>query len=174
MGTKYYCVFDADKRLVTRLISDVHDIPVGAVEVERTIWLQTSQETDGIWTLGSDGSIEKLAPSPEPIDYVALIASTRYEHEVSGISLNGMAIDTGRDSQGLITGAALQAMLSPGYTLRWKTRAGFVDLTSAQIIEVASAVRAHVQACFDREADLLAALSEGAFTIDMLNRGWPV
>lgn len=112
------------------------------------------------------------APTLEP-DWPALIAARRYDVETGGITLNGVAIDTGRDSQALITGATVQAMLDQNYALRWKTPHGFVDLTGQQIIGVATAVRAHVQACFDREAELLGALASGTFTPEMLNEGWP-
>lgn len=101
------------------------------------------------------------------------IADRRWQAEVAGIDVGGMHIDTGRDSQALITGATVQAMLDPNYALRWKTPSGFVDLTAEQIIGVATAARAHVQACFDREAELLDALAAGTFTPEMLEQGWP-
>ncbi len=108
------------------------------------------------------------------------IADRRWQAEVAGIDIGGMRIDiggmridTGRDSQALITGATVQAMLDPNYSLRWKTPSGFVDLTAEQIIGVATAARAHVQACFDREAELLDALAAGTFAPEMLDQGWP-
>ena len=121
---------------------------------------------------------EKLAaapeaePAPAP-DWPALIAARRYTAETAGTTVEGMPIDTGRDSQGLIIGAALAAMLDPAYSVRWKTVAGFVDLTAQQIIGVASAVRAFVQASFDREAVLLGAVAEGSISDEMLEEGWP-
>ena len=121
---------------------------------------------------------EKLAaapeaePAPAP-DWPALIAARRWLAETSGTTVEGMPIDTGRDSQGLITGAALAAMLDPAYSVRWKTVAGFVDLTAQQIIGVASAVRTFVQASFDREAELLGAVADGSITAEMLEEGWP-
>lgn len=113
------------------------------------------------------------APAPEPVDWAAVIAGHRYAAETAGITITGMGVDTGRDSQALITGAALAAILDAGYTVRWKTQSGFVELDADQIIAVASAVRAHVQACFDREAELLAALDADEFTPAMLEEGWP-
>lgn len=104
---------------------------------------------------------------------VAAIAARRWEAETAGITVNGTAIDTGRDSQALITGAAVSAMLDPAYSVRWKTPAGFIDLAGEQIIAMATAVRVHVQACFDREAELLEALANGSFTESMLEEGWP-
>lgn len=106
-------------------------------------------------------------------DWKQRIADRRYIAETSGTTINGMPIDTGRDSQGLITGAAVQAIIDPSYSLHWKTSAGFVDLTGQQVLGVASAVRAFVQACFNRESELLDAVADGTITADMLEDGWP-
>ena len=128
------------------------------------------------WT-GSGWEKLAAAPEPEPApapDWPALIAARRWLAETSGTTVEGMPIDTGRDSQGLITGAALAAMLDPAYSVRWKTVAGFVDLTAQQIIGVASAVRTFVQASFDREAVLLGAVADGSITAEMLEEGWPM
>lgn len=102
-----------------------------------------------------------------------LIAERRYRAEIGGVTVSGMPIDTGRDSQGLITGAALQAIIDPEYALQWKTSGGFVELAGQQILGVASAVRAHVQDCFNREAALLDAVADGSFGAQMLDEGWP-
>lgn len=112
--------------------------------------------------------------APEPVGITAeQIAARRYEAEVGGITLNGMQIDTDDRSKLLINGAALEATIDPSYTMQWKTLSGFVDLNAQQVIAIARAVRAHVQACFDREAELLAHLEAGTFTEDMLEEGWP-
>ena len=101
------------------------------------------------------------------------IAAARFTAETAGITAGGRIVDTGRDSQALITGAAFAATLDPAYVCRWKTPTGFVELDASTLIATASAVRAHVQACFDREADLLDALADGTFTDLMLKEGWP-
>jgi hypothetical protein len=93
----------------------------------------------------------------------AEIAQARYNAEIAGITINGVSIKTDRESQGLITGAALKAMQDPDYTCRWKSIDGFVELTAPQIIAIADAVRQHVQSCFDHEAELLP-LIESAMT----------
>jgi hypothetical protein len=96
---------------------------------------------------------------------LAEIAALRWKDETGGVVLNGMSVDTSRESQALITGAALQATIDPEYSCRWKTAAGFVELNAATILAVAVAVREHVQACFDKEAALAAEVGE-AETID--------
>lgn len=110
---------------------------------------------------------------PTADDHRAAVAAERYTREIAGITLDGKQIDTGRDSQALITGAALASVLDPEYSCQWKTPAGFVQLSSEQIIGVASAVRAHVQSCFDREAELLAEIDAGTYVESMLSEGWP-
>jgi hypothetical protein len=54
----------------------------------------------------------------------------------------------------LLTGAVLKAKDDPAYSVRWKARNGWFQLDSATLIAIADAVRAHVQACFDKEKQL--------------------
>ena len=96
---------------------------------------------------------------------LAEIAAERWKAEVGGVMLNDMAIDTSRESQALITGAALAATLDTNYICQWKTATGFVTLDASTVIAAAQAVRAHVQGCFDREAELSAAV-ESAGTVE--------
>lgn len=120
-------------------------------------------------------------PEPEPeleqptlIDWPARIAARRYAAEVAGIEVAGMRVETDDRSKLLINGAALEAMIDPEYVLSWKTAGGFVDLGADQVLGVARAVRAHVQACFNREATLLAQLfTEGQLAAEELESGWP-
>lgn len=103
---------------------------------------------------------------------LARISARRFDEEVGGMTVNGMWVDTSRDSQSLITGAALAATLDSNYSVKWKTGKTFVTLTAEEIIALASAVRAHVQKCFDREAELFEAVEEGKFEESMLEEGW--
>ena len=95
------------------------------------------------------------------------IAHARWAAETGGITLQGMTIRTDRESQALITGAALKAIQDAEYSCSWKTDGGFVQLSAPQILAIADAVRAHVQECFDHEQCLLFAL-DGAETPDDL------
>lgn len=102
------------------------------------------------------------------------IADRRYKAQISGTQFAGMMIDTSADSQNLITGATLAAVIDKDYVCRWKLADGTrVELTAPQIIAIAQAVRDHVQHCYDREDELLTALADGTFTEDMLDQGWP-
>jgi hypothetical protein len=108
-----------------------------------------------------------------PVDFPAAIATKRYQRETAGIVVDGAALETDRDSQSMITGAAFTAMLDGSYVCNWKTPSGFVALDATALIALAQKVRGHVQACFDREAELLAALEAGTFVESMLDEGWP-
>lgn len=117
--------------------------------------------------------VEAVPAPPEPtLDELkaqkkAAIAAARYEAEIAGTTVNGILLDTGRDSQALITGAALAAVIDDEYSLNWKTTAGFIHLSAPEIIAVAQSVRAHVQSCFDREGELVA-LVDAAQTLEDL------
>lgn len=104
---------------------------------------------------------------------VSSIAAHRHQAEVGGITVFGVRVETDDRSKLLINGAALEATIDPTYVLQWKTPDGFIWLTAQQVIGISRAVRAHVQACFDREAELLAELEAGTFTEAMLDQGWP-
>lgn len=84
----------------------------------------------------------------------AEVAKSRYDAEVAGIDFYGARIATDDRSQSKIAGAAMKAMQEPTYTCWWKGESGWVQLDASTILAIADAVRAHVQACYDREMDL--------------------
>lgn len=93
----------------------------------------------------------------------------------AGVDVNGLRVQTDDVSQIRITGAALAAQLDPKLKLRWKITGGrFVQFDAPGILAAAQAVRAHVQACYDREAALLEALraAPDPASVD-LSTGWP-
>lgn len=105
--------------------------------------------------------------------HVSSIAARRWQAETGGIDVAGMHIETDDRSKALITGSAIKAMRSAAYTLNWKTPEGFIQIPAEQVLAMADAVSDHVQACFNREAELLAALEAGTFIVEMLEEGWP-
>jgi len=90
----------------------------------------------------------------------------------SGTTVGGITISTDDLTQQRITGAALAASIDPSTTVRWKLPDDtFVTLDAAQTIGIAQGIGSHIQACFDREAELLDALNAGEpFDI---GAGWP-
>lgn len=128
---------------------------------------------DGKWVRGwtvRDKTAEELA---EDLDRKkATIKARRDKAMEAGTTINGVSIATDDLSQQRITGAALAANIDNTITVKWKLPDDtFVTLDATQIIGIAQGVREHVQACFDREAELLAALEAGqSYDIDA---GWP-
>ena len=81
----------------------------------------------------------------------AEIAASRFNAEVAGI----MGIRTDRESQALLTGACLQAVIDPEYSLNWKTADGtWIKLSAEDIKAVGTTVRVYVQSKFDEEERL--------------------
>lgn len=155
-------------------VREIHgeNIPADAVEItkEEHAALLAGQSKGRRIEADANGRPTLIDP---PKDHRAAVAAERYRRETAGVVVGGVPIDTSRDSRALITGAALAATLDSAYICRWKTGGSFVELNAQQIIEMATAVRAHVQACFDREAELLAEIDAGTYTEAMLDLGWP-
>lgn len=152
-------------------LGGVHgDMPNDAIEITDDQY-QAFKGQHVVWDAKGNPSV--YDPSADPAAIPRAIAARRYQAEVRGITVGGMAVATDRDSQGLVMGAAFAASLDPNYTCNWKTDEGFVKLDAKTLISVAQAVRAHVQACFDREAMLLTAANLGSYTESMLEEGWP-
>jgi hypothetical protein len=109
---------------------------------------------------------------------LAELAGLRWEKETGGTVFNGMPVATDAVSQTKYIGAVVGAQIEPAAVINWKMADGtFVPLDAQAITAVAMAVRAHVQACFDREAELkaqveAAATAEEIAAVD-LNTGWP-
>lgn len=90
----------------------------------------------------------------------------------AGLTVQGIAVATDELSQNRLAAAALSALIDPAVKVQWKLPGGaFVSLDAAQILHLAAAVRAHVQACFDHEAALLADFAQGK--APDLATGWP-
>lgn len=108
---------------------------------QRTVW------TDDGWTV-EDIPLDDLRAAKR-----AEVTALRYTLETGGTVVDGVPVDTSRESQSLITGAALAASLDPAYTVRWKCADGvFREFDAPTVTALATAVRSHVQACFNAEA----------------------
>ncbi len=118
------------KKYVSGILVDMTPEEIAARQVEEAAWLQNKIQTR--------------------------LPAYRYEKEIGGISLNGINIQTDRESRSILTGAYIRAKEDNTYTVRWKTADGFVTLNAGQIIAISDAVAAHVQKCYAAEADVAA------------------
>ena len=172
-----YTVIQSDKRgMVLRFTSpgrQTMDIGTHAPRVGESLdtiaamyapianWLEVEVERVVV-PVGTSGGFVPPSPEPETLESVkaekrAEIAAWRYEKEVGGVVLNGISINTERDSQAIIGNTLLSMREGLVQSVNWKTADGtFVPLGPAEIEAIAGAVVAHVQACFNAEAMLLA------------------
>lgn len=108
------------------------------------------------------------------------IADRRYLAEVAGFAWGGYFIDTERDSQAKINSAFNAAR--DGFRVNgsvWKC----LDLATNKIvsrptsndemIDIGQKSFQYVQACYDREGELLEAAAAGTFSREALEDGWP-
>ncbi|QKV66109.1 DUF4376 domain-containing protein [Pseudomonas sp. 43A] len=169
-----FATFSETGELTGRYDSALHSvIPEQAVELSDEVFLATRTDQTGEWRL-VDGEVVKVPFAIVEPNYPELFAQTRFLHETHGIAIEGLNIETSRDSQALIASTGLSAILDPEYRCNFKTLNGFVEIGAEQILAIAKAVRSHVQACFDRELDLLRALEARTYKDEMLAEGWPL
>ena len=115
---------------------------------------------------------------PKTLDQIkqrklADLAAYRYAREIGGSG----PFKTDRESQALVTGAALAATLDPAYTVDWKVANGWITLNATELLAAAQVIRAHVQVCFSNEkthALAIEALANVQAIIDYdFTTGWP-
>jgi hypothetical protein len=109
---------------------------------------------------------------------LAELAALRWEKETGGTVFNGMPVTTDAVSQTKYIGAVVGAQIDPNVVINWKMADGtFVTLDAASITAVAMAVRAHVQACFDNEAELKSRIESAGTAVEIsavdIGAGWP-
>lgn len=87
----------------------------------------------------------------------SVAAAKRWEVENGGCAVAGFGVvPTDERTRAVLTAAYIKASTNPAYTIpKWKVGPGsYVTLTAAQIIAMANAVEAHVQACFSVNGDV--------------------
>lgn len=104
------------------------------------------------------------SPAPIPVDLASYTSAKRYAVEIGGIVVDGARILTDRGSQAMIAGAYVYVQHNPTETIAFKSAEGFVTLSAANVVMIANAVGAHVQACFAAEAAVLAAIAAETIT----------
>jgi hypothetical protein len=96
----------------------------------------------------------------------ALLAEQRYNKEIGGITVGELPIPTDDRAKTLIAGkyAKVVEENDPGATFTIKVAGSFLTITNADLITIFNTVNAHVQACFDAEAVVYAAIDADEVT----------
>lgn len=106
-----------------------------------------------------------LAPYGLFADLKGYAADVRYRREIAGTMVGGVAYPTDRETQAKMTAAVVMTQVNPSATFQWKIADGsFVSLDAADMLAVALAVAAHVQAAFAAESDVVAAIDAGTIS----------
>ena len=105
----------------------------------------------------------------------AYAAAVRFSKETGGMTVNGHAYPTDRETQSKLTAAVVMSQVNTSATFQWKAEDGFVQLNAAGILAVAQAIGGYVQGCFAAEQAIAAAIDGGTITTkeQVDGYGWP-
>ncbi|WP_426111346.1 DUF4376 domain-containing protein [Pseudomonas sp. DSP3-2-2] len=132
---------------------------------------QPPQFLNGAW-------VDQSTPTAET--WTDKIADRRYTAEVRGFIWNSVFIDTDRVSQPKI--ASARAAAKDGVrsdSAVWKCGNPMTGqplyrvTTNAEMVQIGDAAFNYVQACYDREGELIAAVADDTITDAMIDAGWP-
>ncbi len=111
--------------------------------------------------------LDAVVASHDPARSVlrAHLPARRWEAETAGTTWNGWRLPTDKDSRSNYL--AELAAVNEGLRVDgqpWKFPHGFEALTNEQVKAMVAAARAHVLACFAKEAEIYVAIGEGTIT----------
>lgn len=119
------------------------------------------------WKTAKEQAEWVAKPSDEQVaELKAHVASLRYDREVAGTTWNGLPVHTDRDSQSKVQAERLAITTGDRQDGdAWKFADGEVrPLTNTEFSELASAVRAHVQAAYAAEGRVIAEIDASILT----------
>lgn len=161
---------------IPRADEDLHAVIYAASPV--AYWLEQEAQLQTV-EVGATGTHEEPPPPPPPTlaeakeRKLAEIAAWRFKRETAGVSINGIRVQTDRNSQAAITAAYMSLKDGLLTSVDWKASDGqWVQSDLAEMTQIAQAVAAHVQACFSMEkqyADMVvaAATVEQALAVEV-------
>lgn len=100
--------------------------------------------------------------TPPPVDLVAFAADKRWRVETGGVPFGGMILPSDDRAKMLIMGAA--GTMANEAAAPFVIGGTSVTLTGAQFKAAHAAIVAHVQACFAKQASILAGIANGSIT----------
>lgn len=117
--------------------------------------------------------LSQVKPTPTKVQLKEYLADLRWRAETGGVTFNSMPLRTDDRAKTLINAAA--ATFGDLDTFKFKTPAGWIDVSGVTVRSMRDAIAAHVQACFDVESDADASIDNGTYTTteDLDSIVWP-
>lgn len=145
---------------ITKHVSDVSlNAPPGC-----TYFLSETYAPAGHTCLPTTGVFVPTAITYTKEHLLMHLASERWRLEVSGIEVNGYQIDTSRESQSKISAAYVLSQVEPDEDIKFKTKTGYVTLTSSEFSDIALTVARYVRDLYNLEEYLASRIKDGEIT----------
>ena len=96
------------------------------------------------------------------------LADARWREETAGFMYNGHEFHSDRESQDRFFQAYIASLSDPNFTVTWKTKDGWLEMTANDFITLYNEFQTFLQGLYQKEKNLQA-LVEAATTIDELN-----
>ena len=137
-------------------IPENEDIPDGYTEIEYPGELYYWQDEE--WIL----DIEKYKAKK-----IAELADARWREEVGGYMYNGHEFHSDRESQDRFFQAYMASLSDPNFTVTWKTKTGWLEMTALDFITLYNEFQTFLQGLYQKEKALQEQV-EAATTIEEL------
>ena len=95
-------------------------------------------------------------------------ADSRWREETGGYIYNGHEFHSDRESQDRVFQAYMASLSDPNFTVTWKTKTGWLEMTANDFITLYNEFQTFLQGLYQKEKNLQA-LVEAATTIEELN-----
>ena len=96
------------------------------------------------------------------------LADARWREETAGFMYNGHEFHSDRESQDRFFQAYMASLSDPNFTVTWKTKDGWLEMTASDFITLYNEFQTFLQGLYQKEKNLQA-LVEAATTIEELN-----
>jgi len=99
---------------------------------------------------------------------LAELAENRWKEETAGYTYNGHEFHSDRESQNRVFQAYMASLSDPNFTVTWKTKTGWLEMTASDFIALYNEFQTFLQNLYQKEKNLQI-LVETATTIEELN-----
>jgi len=124
-------------------IPENEDVPDGYTEIEYPGELYYWK--NGKWVI----DIEQLKTRK-----IAELADARWQEETSGFTYNGHEFHTDREARNNIFQAYMASLSDPNFTVTWKTKDGWLDMTASDFITLYNEFQTFLQGLYQKEKAL--------------------